>query len=79
MSQIEWTAEDFQLERTKDLPRFQQEEQKLDFRVKIVVKRILTQKPSQSMDCSRWAKSDLIPENNKNQAEWRKSQESYIH
>jgi len=70
MSQMGWTAEGFPLERTEDLPRFQQEEQKLDFGVKMVVERILTQKPSQSMDCSGWAKSDLIPENNKNQVEW---------
>jgi len=70
MSQMEWTAEKFPLERTEDLPRFQQKEQRLDFEVKMVVKKILIQKPSQSMDCSGWAKSDLRPENNKNQVEW---------
>ena len=65
-----WTAEGFRLEKMEDLPRFQQEEQKPDFGVKIVVEKILTQQPSQSTDCSGWAKSDLILENNKNQAEW---------
>jgi len=52
MSQMGRTAEGFPLERMEDLPRFQQEEQKLDFGVKMVVERILTQKPSQSTDCS---------------------------
>jgi len=66
---MEWTVEGFPLKRTEDLSRFQQEEQKLDFEVKMVVKKILTQKPSQSIDCSRWAKSNLVPENNKNQVE----------
>jgi len=79
MSQIGWTAEGFLLERTEDLPGFQQEEWKLDFGVEMVVERILTQKPSQSTDCSGWAKSNLIPVNNKNQAEWYRSQESCIY
>jgi len=74
-----WTTEGFPLERIKNLPRFQQKELKLDFEVDMVVEKLLTQKPSQSMDCSGWAKSDLISENNKNQAEWYRSQESYIH
>ena len=79
MSQIGWIVERFLLERIEDLPRFQQKEQKLDFEVKMVVEKILTQKPSQSIDCSGWAKSDLRPENNKNQAEWHRSQESCIY
>ena len=53
MSQIGWTVEGFLLERIEDLPRFQQEEQKPDFGVKMVVERILTQKPSQSTDYNR--------------------------
>jgi len=69
MSQMGWTTEGFLLERIKDLLRFQQKEQKPDFEVKVVVKKILTQKSSQSTDYSRWAKSDLRPENNKNQVE----------
>ena len=61
------------LERTEDSPRFQQEEQKLDFGVRMVVERILTQKPSQSTDCSsvtpykRLGKiSDILHLNNEN-------------